>query len=148
MGITALLCVAWMATNVRTHSIPAPAAQLASVNTAVGPQRLVVAAQSEAATARVKREQMLEGIKIEKFSWKKGGFDNVMIATFKFRNDNDFAIKDIEVTCRHAAESGTYIDRNTRTIYQIVKAKSSRVVAEFSMGFVHSQAARSGCTVE
>lgn len=48
----------------------------------------------------------------------------MMIATFRIDNNNPVPIKDIEVTCIHWANSDTVIDRNTRTIYQRINAKS------------------------
>lgn len=89
----------------------------------------------------------LSQVTIEKWSWQKGGFGAVMIATFVLKNVNEVAVKDIEVTCEHSGNSGTMIDTNKRTIYEILKAKSSKTVTNFSMGFVHSQATKSSCSI-
>lgn len=78
--------------------------------------------------------------------WYKGGFDNVMIADILIDNQSNHDIKDIKVTCIHSAKSGTLIDSNTRTIYDVVKAKSKKKFRKFNMGLIHSQAERS--TVE
>lgn len=84
---------------------------------------------------------------IEKFSWSKGGFGSVMIANFSVKNNLPWAIKDIEIQCTHSAPSGTTIDRNKKTIYERVEANKSRRINNFSMGFIHSQASRSGCDI-
>ena len=76
--------------------------------------------------AFIDKYDRLQSVKISKVNWKKGGFDNVMIATFTFQNTNAFDVKDVEVTCEHFANSGTFIDRNVRTIYEVIKAKSSK----------------------
>jgi hypothetical protein len=70
-----------------------------------------------------------------------------MLATFTFKNDNDFDVKDVAVQCDHSANSGTVIDRNTRTIYEVVKAHSTKTVRGFNMGFINSQAASTACGV-
>lgn len=57
----------------------------------------------------------LSKFRIGNFRWEKGGFGAVMVATFAIYNDNEFAVKDVEVTCVHSTPGGTLIDRNTRT---------------------------------
>jgi hypothetical protein len=94
------------------------------------------------------RSDQISNIKILKWSWKKGGFDNVMIGTFTLQNTNDFGVKDIVISCNHFAPSGTLIDSNTRTIYQAIKSKGSLIVKDFNMGFLHTQAAKSACSVK
>jgi hypothetical protein len=84
---------------------------------------------------------------ITKFSWHKGGFDSIMMATFSIKNDGDHDVKDINVRCTHSAPSGTVIDQNEQTIYEIVKAHSTRKFREVNMGFIASQAASSSCEV-
>ncbi len=86
-------------------------------------------------------------VQIENFSWSKGGFGSVMIANFSIKNNLPWAIKDIEVKCTHTAPSGTTIDQNRRTIFERIEANKSRRISNFSMGFIHSQASRSGCDI-
>lgn len=81
-------------------------------------------------------------------SWTKGGFGSVMIANFTVKNPTKYAVKDISVTCTHSAASGTEIDSNTRTIYEMVKAKDQKRIREFNMGFIHSQAQRTRCQID
>ncbi|HWL38701.1 MAG TPA: hypothetical protein VNO75_00560 [Gemmatimonadaceae bacterium] len=81
------------------------------------------------------------------YSWSKGGFENVMLATFIITNPTSRTIKDVEITCTHFAASGTKIDENTRTIYQIVPAKGKKRIPDFNMGLIHSQAKSSACTI-
>lgn len=82
-----------------------------------------------------------------KFTWHRGGFDSVMLANFAVRNDGPTAAKDLEITCTHSANSGTVIDSNTRTVYEIVPAHGTKRMREFSMGLIHSQAAVSNCRI-
>src|SRR6266849_1410843 len=79
----------------------------------------------------------LNKISIADWNWSKGGFDTVMIANFNIKNDNPFSVKDLKVRCMHRAPSGTEIDRNTRTIYEIVPAHGIKRIRDFSMGFIH-----------
>src|SRR5947209_309042 len=59
--------------------------------------------------------------------------DRELIATFVIRNDNGFDIKDTEIVCTHFGISGTQIDSNTRTIYELVPARSWRQVRDIKM---------------
>jgi hypothetical protein len=71
-----------------------------------------------------------------------------MVADFTVENNSSYNIKDLEITCHHFAKSGTQIDSNTRTIYDVVKAHSTKKFMKFNMGFIHSQAAQSSCAVK
>jgi len=86
-------------------------------------------------------------VTLENFSWSKEGFGNVMIANFSIKNTLPWPIKDIEIQCTHSAPSGTTIDQNTRTIYERIEANKVRRISNFNMGFIHSQASRSGCNI-
>ena len=81
------------------------------------------------------------------FTWRKDGFDSIMMATFTIENKGTQAVKDLEITCTHRANSGTVIDHNTRTIYEKVNAGSKKTIANFNMGFIDSQATKSGCSI-
>ena len=70
-----------------------------------------------------------------------------MEANFTIHNKGKRDVKDIEITCTHFAKSGTRIDSNTRTIYEIIKANSKKSFNNFSMGFIHSQAHKSSCGI-
>jgi hypothetical protein len=90
----------------------------------------------------------IHDLELTDLRWKKGGFDNVMLATFSFHNKNQFDVKDISVICEHSSPSGTKIDSNRRTIYEIIKANGKKTFREFNMGWIHSQATRSSCWVD
>lgn len=92
------------------------------------------------------RQVALKSVDLD-FSWNKIGFDNIMEGNFSIKNNSDFDIKDIEITCTHYAKSGTKIDSNTRVIYDLVSAKSTKKIEKFNMGFMHTQAEKTGCAI-
>jgi hypothetical protein len=92
------------------------------------------------------KEEALADVKL-KYNWEKTGFDNVMEANFTIANQSKYDIKDIEIKCTHFAKSGTVIDSNSRTIYDIVQARSEKTFDKFNMGFIHSQANSSACEI-
>jgi hypothetical protein len=93
------------------------------------------------------KEAALAALKVEGFKWHAGGFGNIMLISLKFKNEGARDVKDIEVTCNSSSNSGTVIDKNTRTIYELVKAGKSVPVREFNMGFIDNQAAATSCRV-
>lgn len=93
----------------------------------------------------VSNSEALKSIRLGGLRWEKSGFGTVMVATFTVYNDNPFPIKDVEVTCVHSTNSGTVIDRNTRTIYERLDARGYVAVPEMNMGFIHSAANSTRC---
>lgn len=102
---------------------------------------------AESKPAVLTRSQKLANIRIGGLSWKKDGFGAVMMATFVIYNDNVVPVKDVEVTCTHSANSGTVIDSNSRTVYEVVQPNMWRSVVGMNMGFIHTAAAKTDCKV-
>jgi hypothetical protein len=86
-------------------------------------------------------------VKIVDFSWTKEAFGIIMEATFTIKNELPVEVKDIKVKCTHSAPSGTVVDTNRRTIYEVIGARKTRTFHKFDMGFIHSQANSSSCRV-
>jgi hypothetical protein len=86
-------------------------------------------------------------VRLKSFKGTKDGFGSVLTLNMTIENTNPFPVKDVVVECTHSANSGTVIDSNRRTVYETVKAKGTKTLTGFNMGFIHSQAARSGCFV-
>jgi hypothetical protein len=92
-------------------------------------------------------KEVLSQLRIRNLSWEKKGFGSIMSATFVVHNDSPTTVKDVVVTCKHSANSGTMIDSNTRTVYEIIRRRSSASVVDMDMGFIHSAAVESRCSV-
>jgi hypothetical protein len=106
-----------------------------------------LASQPTSTPAESPYETALREVDIKKMDWHTGGFDSIMMADFTIENPTAYTIKDIEITCTHYAASGTRIDSNTRTIYEIIPPKKTRTFKRFNMGFIHSQAQSSSCKI-
>lgn len=89
----------------------------------------------------------LANIELKNLSWQKTGFDSIMEVSVTFVNKGARSVKDVELTCEHFSNSGTRIDSNKRTIYEIVPTLKSKSIRNFNMGFIHSQAAKTSCFV-
>ena len=92
------------------------------------------------------KEMLLRDVTLE-FKWRKVGFGNVMEADFTVDNPTSYSFKDFEIKCTHSAPSGTIIDSNTRTVYELVGPKSKRVIKNMNMGFIQDQASGSRCEI-
>lgn len=90
---------------------------------------------------------MVTNVKLEKVQLSKGGLAMVGSVSFSIRNDNDFEVKDIDIRCEFWEKSGKPIGETRKTIHGIIKAKSTKVVNNFNLGFINSQAMRGGCEV-
>jgi hypothetical protein len=109
-------------------------------------QRASATSSEPPARQKTPKEAAMEQVSLD-FEWGKTAFETVMEANFVIKNDSPYDVKDITIRCVHYAESGTQLDRNTRTIYDIVRAGSSRRFENFNMGFMHSQAVKSACAI-
>ena len=93
------------------------------------------------------KEVVKEKLKLDS-SWRRDGFDLIMMADFTIENSSEYDIKDIKIKCVHYSNSGTEIDSNSDTIYEIVKSLSTRFFYDFNMGFIHSQVGSSSCSIK
>ncbi len=93
------------------------------------------------------KEEAQNQVTLEDFNWGTSGFGSVMMADFKIKNDSKYLVKDIEITCKDYAKSGTEIDSNKRVIYDSVEAGKSKKIKKFNMGFIDSQVNQSNCKI-
>ena len=92
------------------------------------------------------KQVAMENIKLE-FSWKKVGFDNVLLVDFHITNASQYLVKDIRVRCTHYAKTGTKLGRNRATIYDVVPARTTKTFKDINMGFIHTQADSTSCVI-
>ena len=109
--------------------------------------KIEMAAERKAKKLRHRQTHPASYLVLQGTSWNKDGFDNIMILSTDIKNPLEYTVKDIEITCTHYANSGTKIDSNTRTIYEQIPANGSLNLDDFNMGFIHTQATKSGCNV-
>jgi hypothetical protein len=84
---------------------------------------------------------------IRKYPQNTSGFGSIMMANFTIKNPTQYSFKDVEIECTHTAPSGTKIDSNTRTIYEVVAPKSTKVIRNMNMGFIRDQVSSSSCGI-
>jgi hypothetical protein len=88
----------------------------------------------------------LSGLKISSQSWRRGGLGSNALVTFTLRNDNDYAIKDIEITCSFSRQDGSHLTDRKRLIPDaMVNMKSRKTFARMHVGFVNIYANKAKC---
>jgi hypothetical protein len=123
-----------------------------SIGASIAPPKTDHRREEAEAEQRRTAERLAENrlIKLD-FDWRKGGFDAVMIATFRISNGNPFAIKDIGIVCTLSAPSGTTLGLNAVTLYQVIPAKGRKTIRDLNMGRPVSldfgQAAGASCEI-
>jgi hypothetical protein len=89
----------------------------------------------------------LDGLKISSQSWRRGGLGSRALVTFTLRNGNDFAVKDIEISCAFARRDGSHLTDRTRLIHDTVNMKSRKTFARMHVGFVNINADKAKCAL-
>ena len=90
---------------------------------------------------------VLSGLKISSQSWRRGGLGSNALVTFTLRNDNDFAVKNIEIACSFTRQDGSHLTDRRRLIPDaVVNMKSRKTFARMHIGFVNIYANKAKCT--
>jgi hypothetical protein len=89
----------------------------------------------------------IDGLKISSQSWRRGGLGSKALVTFTLRNDNDYAVRDIEISCAFARRDGSHLTDRTRLIHDTVNMKSRKTFARMHIGFVNVNASRAKCAL-
>jgi hypothetical protein len=89
----------------------------------------------------------VDGLRISSQSWRRGGLGSKALVTFTLRNDNDYAVKDIEIFCSFARRDGSHLTDRRRVIHDTVNMKSRRTFARMHVGFVNINADQAKCSL-
>ena len=89
----------------------------------------------------------VNGLRISSQSWRRGGLGSKALVTFTLRNGNDYAVKDIEISCAFARRDGSHLTDRRRMIHDTVSNKRRRTFARLHVGFVNVNADRAKCSL-
>jgi hypothetical protein len=110
------------------------------------PTEAMLVAPAAEATAPMQAAPV-DGLKISSQSWRRGGLGSKAQVTFTLRNGNDYAVKDIEISCAFSRRDGSHLTDRARTIPDTVKMKSWRTFARLHVGFVNINADKAKCSL-
>lgn len=89
----------------------------------------------------------VDGLKISSQSWRRGGLGSNAFVTMTLRNTNDYAVKNIEISCAFTRPDGGHLTDRTRLIHDAVNMKSRKTVARMHVGFVNVNASKAKCSL-
>jgi hypothetical protein len=87
------------------------------------------------------------GLRIARQSWKRGGLGSNALVTFTLRNANDYAVKDIEISCAFLRRDGSHQTDRKRIIPDTVEMKGRKTFARMHIGFVNINAHKAKCSL-
>jgi len=92
-------------------------------------------------------DNIRKSLKIKKINWHIGGFGTVMVADLTIENQSEYGIKDFTIDCRLSGKSGTKISSCSKTIYEILPAKTTKTFRRVNVGLIHPDSARASCEI-
>ena len=129
------------------HLAAATSAQSASISPTVGLARepSFNPAISEAIVPA--QPAPVDRLTISSQSWRRGGLGSNALVTMTLRNDNGYAVKDINVACAFQRPDGSHLTGRSRVINDVVNMKSRKTFARLHIGFVNVNAAKAKCSL-
>jgi hypothetical protein len=85
------------------------------------------------------------GLSISSQRWRRGGLGSNALVSFTLRNGNDYAVKDIGISCAFSRRDGSHLTDRTRVVHDTVKTKGRKSFAQWHIGFVNVNADRAKC---
>jgi hypothetical protein len=120
--------------------VSAPAAAAAgSTLLAFNPPTAAGEAITPAETAPV------DGLSISSQHWRRGGLGSKALVTFTIRNHNEYAVKDVAISCGFSRRDGSHLTDRVRLIRDTVKMRGRRTFAGVHVGFVNVNAFKAKC---
>jgi hypothetical protein len=89
----------------------------------------------------------VDGLEISSQFWRRGGLGSNALVTMTLRNANDYAVRNIEISCAFARSDGGHLTDRARLIHDTINAKSRKTFARLHVGFVNLNATKANCSV-
>jgi hypothetical protein len=105
------------------------------------------AAPTPASEAQARATAELDRLRISSQTWRRGGLGSKALVTFTLRNDNDYAVKDVEIVCAFARRDGSHLTDRSRVLADTVGMKSRKTFARVPVGFVNVNADQAKCSL-
>lgn len=89
----------------------------------------------------------VDRLTISSQSWRRGGLGSNAFVTMTLRNDNNYAVKDIDVACAFLRPDGRRLTERSRVINDVINMKSRKTFTRLHVGFVNVNAAKARCSL-
>jgi len=88
----------------------------------------------------------VDRLTISSQSWRRGGLGSKAFVTMTVRNDNGYAVKDIDIACAFLRPDGSHLTDRSRVISDVINMKSRKTFVRLHVGFVNVNAAKAKCS--
>jgi len=89
----------------------------------------------------------VDGLKISSQSWRRGGLGSNAFVTMTVRNNNEYAVRDVDISCAFLRSDGSHLTERTRLISDVINMKSRKTFVRLHVGFVNVNATKAKCSV-
>jgi hypothetical protein len=87
----------------------------------------------------------VDRLTISSQSWRRGGLGSNAFVTMTLRNDNGYAVKDVDIACAFLRPDGSHLTDRSRVIPDVINMKSRKTFVRLHVGFVNVNAAKAKC---
>lgn len=87
----------------------------------------------------------VDRVTISSQSWRRGGLGSNAFVTLTLRNNNGYAVKDVDIACAFARPDGSHLTDRSRVITDVINMKSRKTFVRLHVGFVNVNAAKAKC---
>jgi hypothetical protein len=88
----------------------------------------------------------VDRLTISSQSWRRGGLGSNAFVTLTLRNDNGYAVKNVDIACAFSRPDGSHLTDRSRTIADVINMKSRKTFVRLHVGFVNVNAAKAKCS--
>jgi hypothetical protein len=88
----------------------------------------------------------VDGLKISSQYWRRGGLGSNALVTFTLRNNNDYAVKDVAISCVFSRRDGSHLTDRVRMLPDTVNTRGRKTFARLHVGFVNINASKAKCS--
>ena len=92
-------------------------------------------------------QEAIDRLRISSQSWRRGGLGSKALVTLTLRNDNDYAVKDVEIACSFNGRDGAHFADLKRQLPDTVNMKSRKTFARVPVGYINIDAIQAKCSL-
>jgi hypothetical protein len=87
----------------------------------------------------------VDRLTISSQSWRRGGLGSNAFVTLTLRNNNGYAVRNVELACAFSRPDGSHLTDRSRVIADVINMKSRKTFVRLHVGFVNVNAAKAKC---
>ncbi len=143
----------WLLLSPAREPVTAGPTRLAAAQAKPGPVASTVGMAREPAFDPLISEAVVPGqpapvdrLTISSQSWRRGGLGSNALVTLTLRNDNSYAVRNVELACAFSRPDGSRLTGRSRVIADVINMKSRKTFVRLHVGFVNVNAAKAKCS--